>query len=403
MNSRLPLTARILFVATPASIHTARWISQLDGVGWDVRVLGSAPTVVNDELKGATVYGFSGYRPPRLSPSTRVRGLWPLRRGAWHLGMPLRPLFPQALRTLLRAFKPDVVHALGIQHAGYLTMEATRRMSGRRPPLIVSNWGSDIYYYRRFDQHLPRIQEVMENADYLLTECERDLRLGRAFGFTGEPFAVLPCAGGFDLEQMRRLRTPGPPSKRKTIMVKGVQGEHGRALVALQALDLCGEALRGYRIVFTRATSDVVAEARRLAARHGLEIVIESGARENVLRWHGSSRLFIGLAVSEGANTSMLEAIAMGSFPIQSCTACADEWVMEGKSGLIVPPEDAGAVAAAIRRALGDNALVDQAAELNARVAAERLDERVVKPLVVNRYSEILQATAAHTAGPDDR
>ena len=63
----LLVIARILFVANPASIHTARWISQLDGVGWDVRVLGSAPTVVNDALKGATVYGFSGYSVRHVS------------------------------------------------------------------------------------------------------------------------------------------------------------------------------------------------------------------------------------------------------------------------------------------------------------------------------------------------
>jgi glycosyltransferase involved in cell wall biosynthesis len=93
----------------------------------------------------------------------------------------------------------------------------------------------------------------------------------------------------------------------------------------------------------------------------------------------------------------------MGSFPIQSCTACADEWVVEGKSGLIVPPEDPEAAAAAIRRALGDDGLVDHAAELNERAAAERLDERVVKPLVVSRYNQILQTAGAQTAGSDDR
>ena len=67
------------------------------------------------------------------------------------------------------------------------------------------------------------------------------------------------------------------------------------------------------------------------------------------------------------------------------------------------PPEDPEAVAAAIRRALGDDELVDHAAELNERAASERLDERVVRPLVVNRYSQILQTAGAHTAGSDDR
>ncbi len=230
--------------------------------------------------------------------------------------------------------------------------------------MIVSNWGSDIYYFGRFEEHKQKIREVMEAADYVQAECERDLRLAREFGFEGEPFAVVPCGGGFDLEEMRMLRQPGRPSARRTIVLKGYQGEFGRALVGLQALSQCADVLDGYRIVITRATSDVEAEAKRLAEATGLEIEIEAGTRKEVLRLHGCSRLFIGLAVSEAANT-------------------------------VVPPEDPDTIAAAIRRALADDELIDRAAELNARMAAERLDEQVVRPQVVRRYTEIMAATSS--------
>ena len=79
----------------------------------------------------------------------------------------------------------------------------------------------------------------------------------------------------------------------------------------------------------------------------------------------------------------------MGAFPIQSSTACADEWVEDGKSGFIVPPEDPQAVAEAIRRALGDDDLVNQAAEINLQVAKRRLDYSIIQPRVIKMYQDI--------------
>ena len=79
----------------------------------------------------------------------------------------------------------------------------------------------------------------------------------------------------------------------------------------------------------------------------------------------------------------------MGAFPIQSCTACADEWIVDREMGLIVPPEDPEPVAAAIRRALSDDVLVDRASELNAELAQERLDQRVIRPKVIAMYEGV--------------
>ena len=79
----------------------------------------------------------------------------------------------------------------------------------------------------------------------------------------------------------------------------------------------------------------------------------------------------------------------MGSFPIQSHTSCADEWFRDGEGGLLVHPEDPEGVAAALRRAVTDDALVDRAAEINAATVATRLDEAVVRPQVVAMYNRV--------------
>jgi hypothetical protein len=87
-----------------------------------------------------------------------------------------------------------------------------------------------------------------------------------------------------------------------------------------------------------------------------------------------------------------LEAMVMGVFPVQSCTACADEWILDGKSGFIVPPEEPEEIGMAIRRALLDDALVDQAAEMNERTARERLEYSVVRPQAVKIYEDIMRS-----------
>ncbi|MGE5189532.1 MAG: glycosyltransferase, partial [Gemmatimonadota bacterium] len=99
----------------------------------------------------------------------------------------------------------------------------------------------------------------------------------------------------------------------------------------------------------------------------------------------------VGLSISDAISTSLLESIVMGSFPVQSWTACADEWIEDGRTGLLVPPEDPEIVEKALRRALSDDGLVDRAAGENARLAAERLDRAVLKPLAVSIYTTVAE------------
>jgi hypothetical protein len=55
----------------------------------------------------------------------------------------------------------------------------------------------------------------------------------------------------------------------------------------------------------------------------------------------------------------------MGAFPIQTSTSCADEWISNGSSGILVRSIEPEEVAKAISTALQDDALVDSASEAN--------------------------------------
>jgi glycosyltransferase involved in cell wall biosynthesis len=49
-----------------------------------------------------------------------------------------------------------------------------------------------------------------------------------------------------------------------------------------------------------------------------------------------SARIYMGISLSDGISTSLLEAMAMGAFPIQTSTACVDDWFKPGETGFVI-------------------------------------------------------------------
>jgi glycosyltransferase involved in cell wall biosynthesis len=376
----------------PDSVHTARWINQLSDLGWDLHLFSANPGVPHSELRNITVYNLSFSRPAGLKPTVRLRGLWPMRVGVERLS--LKVSYAKWLARLIRWLQPDVVHSMEIQQAGYITLDAKAQFKGEFPPWIVANWGSDIYLFGRLAEHAEKVKSVMSACDYYTCECDRDVDLARAFGFKGKVLLVTPQAGGFDLERVRHLRQPGRTSDRRLIALKGYQGWAGRALVGLRAIELCGDALDRYQLAVYSADPAVRIAAELTSRSIGRPIeIVPRGSHEDILRLHGRARVSIGLSISDAISTSLLESILMGSFPIQSNTSCGDEWVKHGETGLLVHPEEPREIAAALRQALSDDKLVDCAAEANAQVASERLDQSIIRPKVV----EIYKAVAEHS------
>jgi glycosyltransferase involved in cell wall biosynthesis len=113
---------------------------------------------------------------------------------------------------------------------------------------------------------------------------------------------------------------------------------------------------------------------------------IPQSLHADIFRLMGRSRIAIGLGMSDGSPNTMLEAMIMGVFPIQSDTISRGEWIDNGRNGLLVPPKDPEVVAA-IRRAITDSSLVKCADDINVRIADERLDRERIRREVVSLYA----------------
>jgi hypothetical protein len=276
-----------------------------------------------------------------------------------------------------------------LQAAGYLSMEARRRLGKDFPFWMVSNWGSDIYLFGRLPDHQDRLRGLLTGCDMYLCECRRDVGLAQRLGLGDQPSLVIPSGGGLPLGRLGPWRAT-PPSQRKRILLKGYQGWAGRALCGLRAIEMLAEELQPFEVVIYLPNPEVELKARLIAQDTGLKIrIVPETAHDGMLRLHGQARASIGLSISDAASTSFLEALAMGSFPIQSHTSCADEWVIDGQTALLVPPEEPQLIAQALKRAISDDSLVDEAAQCNQGVVAERLGEEMIRAQTAALYQRI--------------
>ena len=389
---------RILFVTLGESIHAARWIRQVHGQEWDIHVFPhSAYDGIHPELEDLTFHNLVQPPTANISATVRQTGLsWPLPRGRRRTTSVLQSFDyfkqPTRLARVIRELQPDLIHSLEMQRCSYLTLAARKLLNGGPlPPWIYSSWGSDIFFFGRRPDHQPRIREVLSACDYFIADCARDIQLAKDFGLRGEVLGVVPANGGFELTRTRQLGSGIPVSSRKVIAVKGYQDETwgGRALNALEALRLSAAQLKGFEIVIFSATAEVKQRADAIAKEADLQIsILPPSPNDEIIKLMGRARIAIGIGLTDGSPVSLLEAMIMGAFPIQADTVSTGEWIRDGENGFLVPAEEPTSIAQAIERALIDDDLVERAAKLNHAVAGQRLDQRALRPQIIDMYKK---------------
>jgi glycosyltransferase involved in cell wall biosynthesis len=176
------------------------------------------------------------------------------------------------------------------------------------------------------------------------------------------------------------------------------------------------DAQKGHRTLFeaiAQLPDAVFALAGEGPERGALEALAERlgiagrvrflGRRDDVPQLLAACDVFALPSLYEGSSLAVLEAMAAGRAIVSSAIGGTEELIEDGRSGLLVPPGDAEALASALRRLLGDPSLRGElAASARARVRRDLTRERMAAR-VTGAYRELLGAPSAEEELPESR
>jgi glycosyltransferase involved in cell wall biosynthesis len=336
---------RLLVLAHAPSIHTRRWVEALVARGHELRLLTveppGAPLSVPWRVVGARV-------PVRFLRYWSAVG---------------------AVRSELRAFRPDATVAHFVPNYGFLAARA-----GARPLGIVA-WGSDLLINaRRSPVHRARARFALGRADWVHVDAEV---LGAAAESLGVPRArVWVRAWGVDVDALapgeawavRRGRSAAlrilwtrqlEPLYRPDVFLRAL-GSLARSGVAFEAT-LAGSGSM-------RAPLERIAADEGVADRTQFAGWLDAPSLAALYRAHDA---YVSLSRSDSTSQALLEAMAAGLVPVVSDIAGNREWVTHRRHGLLVPDGDARAVACALAEIARDTVAASALAEA-ARAEASR-------------------------------
>ncbi|MDT8415693.1 MAG: glycosyltransferase family 4 protein [Flavobacteriaceae bacterium] len=380
---------KILMVSM-VSIHFTRWVAQLKDSGHDVYWFD--PLDGNYENKQLNwLHYCKRWRlrwnfPGRYFIKNKLPWLYRLIQRINE-----RPI-DKAFEAYLQEVQPDVVHSFVLQSGTLPLVEIMQKQT--EMPWVYSAWGNDLYFRQKNEKDLRGIQYTLPHIDFMFADCSRDYFLAKQCGFQGVYLGTFPTGGGYELNKYTPFLKDW--NVRKTFLVKGYQGKLGRCNKVLEALSQLQKELLDFNIVVFGANDLVKYASVSLGLSNWKNFTIyEQLSHNEVLRLMGESKIYIGNSISDGMPNTMLEAILMEVFPIQSNPGGAtEELIADGVNGLLLKnPEDANDIAEQIKRAIQGTILLENAVKHNSQHIKPYLEREYIQKQVLDAYKTIERST----------
>jgi glycosyltransferase involved in cell wall biosynthesis len=323
------------------------------------------------------------------------------------LGVPVRLVGPlplglggarevPALARLLRRERPEVFHAhmsspvackWGLAAAVAARVPAvlgTVQVGGYEPPDRSAYW---------------QLRALAQGVDrYLAVSREIAAELSGRLDWPAEKIDLV-----YNAVDLARVQVEAPPGLREqlggsetrplvlTPARLDAQKGHDSLLKAVQQVPeatflLAGEGPERERLEASAAQLGIVDRVRFL------------GRREDVPELLAACDVFALPSLYEGSSLAVLEAMAAGIPIVSSAIGGTEELIDDGRSGLLVAPGDPDALAAALRRVLGDG-------ELRKRLAArarERVEAGLTREAMATRVEGVYRELLGETASPGE-
>jgi L-malate glycosyltransferase len=276
-------------------------------------------------------------------------------------GLELVPLTPRIEMDLSAAWRlarviaqerPDVVHAHDPHAVAMAALALSMSTQSTKPPLIAA---------RRVDFHLKG--NALSRWKYRQVDCficASEFIRRMLIGDGVEETRAVTVHEGVDLERIEAA----PPADlhaelwlpRDAPLVGNVAAlvPHKGQRHLVDAAALVVQKVPDARFVIA-GTGELAGTLDRQIKDRGLEKhVLLAGFRPDVLSVHKAFDIFVMSSITEGLGTSLLDAMACGKPIVATSAGGIPEVVVDGQTGILVPPRDSEALARAITALLRD-------------------------------------------------
>lgn len=377
-------TTEVSWQSSPASCAMARSTFFYT----DSRVLGGAENAMLMLLESLDR---DAWQPTLLLED--AAGVEPIRERAEAADIPVRMIPPlplglagarrvPALRRLLRQARPDVFHAHMSSPIAAKWGLTAAVLAGVRAVLgtvqVISHYVPDRSARLQLRLLAGRVDR------YLAVSREIAANLVADYGWPAAKIEIVHNAvevERFGVEVSPGLREELGAVDRPLVLTSARLSDQKGLPVLLEAAAEVPEA------VFALAGEGPErGRLEELAERLGVaERVRFLGRREDVPELLAACDVFALPSLYEGTSLAVLEAMAARRAVVSSAIGGTEELIEDGRSGLLVPPGDAGALAEALRRVLADRGLREQLAAQ----ARERVEREFTRAGMATRVSSI--------------
>jgi hypothetical protein len=400
-SDSFPGRPRILFIGLGENSHTHSWIDLLEDARFNVRLF-SRPSG-NPPADWPVRTYVTSYENQSLNPKNRAR-LYPAnsaarfakRQAARAFGMPDLPtLAGHWLARIIRQWRPDIIHTLGIVQGGefYLDVRRKFRLEGIGTWVLQTRGGSDLTVPHLDPERRQRLADVLGECDQLICDNEEDLRIANELGLRPEQrasIAPVPGTGGIDVESQRQ-KWQGPPSGRRAIVwPKAYDSAWGKMLPSFEAFKLCWDRIQPCEVHLLSMTEEsfmwfwTLPEGIRKSCHTYNRI-----PRGQVLELMLGARVMLAPALTDGVPNSLYEGMAAGALPIVSPLVTILPVVKSEENVLFARNLYPHEIADALERAMTDNDLVDAVAENNLELVSRIAGRTVIRPRVIEFYEKL--------------
>ena len=382
---------KLLYIVDGRSPTALNWISYFIHTRHKVHLVSTFPCAAVAGVASQFIVPvalsnyFSQTRPSGKMKLGWLRKFLPVgvRSAIRQMAVPLT--FSQAvtrLQSVIERVQPELIHAMRIPYEGVLAHEALKRISNgnhRRLPFLISVWGNDFTLHAESARSIAeQTRQVLEACDALHTDCQRDQRLARQWGFEAtKPKIVLPGGGGIQLDFFYPPENNRPENEAPWIINPRGYRAYVQNDTFFQSMPIVLEKYPQAHFVCPGMSEE--GQAHGWVAELGIADKVDllpTQTRQQMAELFRRAMITLSITTHDGTPNTLLEAMACGCFPIAGDIESLREWITPGLNGLLVDPQDVEGLAEAILQAIGQPEVRRLAREKNLELVKDRAEYR---------------------------